>query len=134
MELATEAILARYLEWMTRSPKAPEIARPLWHWTVPAAIIVGASLWVTSALQPATLECPVVFPAPEGCIAVGMNITLVISVILFGLFTALLLVGVLVRDSRRSRLLRIVMAAVVIATLAGPLWTLGAFGFFQARQ
>ena len=135
MESATKAIVARYLEWMTRSPKAPDIARPLWHWTVPAAIVVAASLWITSALQPATLQCPAVFPPPEGCTdGVGMNITLVMSVILFGLFTALLLVGVVVRESHRNRFLRIVMVAIVIATLVGPLWTLGSFGFFHARQ
>ena len=120
---------------MTRSPKAPDIARPLWHWTVPAAIVVAASLWTTSALQPATLQCLAVFPPPEGCTdGVGMNITLVMSVILFGLFTALLLVGVVVRENHRNNFLRIVMVAIVIATLVGPLWTLGSFGFFHARQ
>ncbi|WP_146071568.1 MULTISPECIES: hypothetical protein [unclassified Cryobacterium] len=135
MESATKAIVARYLEWMTRSPKAPDIARPLWHWTVPAVIVVAASIWITSALQPVTLECPAVFPTLEGCtIGVGMHITLVMSVILFGLFTALLLVGVVVRESHRSKFLQIVMVAIIIATLIGPLWTLGSFGFFHARQ
>lgn len=104
-------------------------------WTVPTAVVVGASLWITSAHQPATLQCSAVFPAPEGCTAgAGGNITLVMSAILFGVFTALLLVGDVVQVSRRIKLLRIVMVAIISATLVGPMRTLGSFGCFLARH
>ena len=74
--------------------------------------------------------CPATFPTQEGCtVGVGMNVTLEMSVTLFGLFTVLLLVGVNVADRHRNRSLQIVLVAIAIAALVGPLWTLGSHGF-----
>ena len=71
----------------------------------------------------------------QSCAAgTGVNVTLAMSALLFGLWMALLLLGVLLKESARDLALNIVTMAISVAAAVGPLWTLGVFGFFGSGR
>lgn len=105
-------------------------SRPIWHRTVGAAVVSGASLWLTWTAQQLPTLCPAIYPAPASC-APDARFSPAIwgTVAIVGLFTALLAASAAIRPERRITVLRWLMAALGITAVVVPLWSLGSSGY-----
>ncbi|SEF10867.1 hypothetical protein SAMN04489740_4042 [Arthrobacter alpinus] len=114
---------------MKEPAPAPE-SRPIWHRTVGAAVVSGASLWLTWSYQPVPAMCPAIYPAPVNCSLdapfspAGWGTVVIVS-----LFSALLAASAVNRSERKEIVLRWLMAALGVTAIVVPLWTLGSSGF-----
>lgn len=114
---------------MKEPAPAPE-SRPIWHRTVGAAVVSGASLWLTWSSQRLSVMCPATYPAPASC-APDARFSPAIwgTVVIVGLFAALLAASATIRTERKIVVLRWLMAVLGVAAVVVPLWTLGSSGF-----
>lgn len=118
----------RYCEFM--SPTAEPESRPSWHRTVGAAFMSGASLWFTWTAQQLPTICPAIYPAPASCAPdARVNPAIWGTVVIVGLFAALLATSATILPERKIVVLRYLMAGLGIAAVVVPLWTLVSSGF-----
>ncbi|SEE32161.1 hypothetical protein SAMN04489740_1124 [Arthrobacter alpinus] len=113
---------------MTQPATAPG-PRPLWRSTVGAAVVTGASLWLTWSSQQLPTMCPAIYPAPASCSLdapfspAGWGTVVIVS-----LFSALLAASAVIGSERKLIVLRCLMASLGVAAIVVPLWTLGVSG------
>lgn len=102
----------------------------MWHGTAGAAVVAGASLWLTWTAQQLSTVCPAIYPAPASC-APDARFSPAIwgTVVIVGLCAALLAASATIRPERKMVVLRWLMAALGVAAVLVPLWTLGSLGF-----
>ncbi|MDR6506060.1 hypothetical protein J2805_001748 [Arthrobacter oryzae] len=123
---------SRYCEFM--SPTAVPESRPVWRRTVGAAFVgaafvSGASLWLTWTAQQLPTICPAIYPAPASC-APDARFSPAIwgTLVIVGLFAALVAAAATIHHQRKILVLRSLMAALGIAAIIVPLWTLVSSG------
>ena len=114
---------------MKEPAPAPEF-RPMWHRTVGATVVVGVSLWLTWTAQQFPTVCPAIYPVPVSCAPdYRFNPAIWGTIVIVGLFAALLAASATIRPGRKIVVLRWLMAALCVASVFVPLWTLGSSGF-----
>ncbi|TFB78105.1 hypothetical protein E3O21_06605 [Cryobacterium flavum] len=115
---------------MTIKADDPAIARTLWRWTVPAAVIAAVSILLIWVAQSLPIICPAIYPAPPSCAPdARLGPALLGSAVLVALFVALVVTGAVLRPRHRDKTLRVLLIVLVVAAVGAPLWTLTGSGF-----
>ncbi|MFQ4148411.1 hypothetical protein AAGW05_06900 [Arthrobacter sp. LAPM80] len=111
-------------------PAAATESRPIWHRTIGAAVVSAASLWLTWTAQQLPMTCPAIYPAPASCSPDARFSPAVWgTVVIISLFSALLAASAVIRPELKVVVMRWLMAALGVAAVVVPLWTLGSSGF-----
>ncbi|TFC35320.1 hypothetical protein [Cryobacterium sp. TMT2-42-4] len=115
---------------MKSKPDEPAMARALWRWTLPAAVIAVVSILLIWVAQSLPTICPAIYPAPASCAPDARSgPALLGSALLVALFVALLVTGAVLQPRRREKALRVLLIVLVVAAVVAPLWTLTRSGF-----
>ena len=92
--------------------------------------MAGASLLLTWTAQQLPTICPAIYPAPASFAPDARAYPAIWgTVVIVGLFAALLAASAAIRPEPKMIVLRCLMAALGIAAVIVPLWTLGSSGF-----